>query len=205
VPLSSVLDTFTDGSAPRDLNVYNAANWGNKTISADSVARTATSNLCGSTAAAAESSGYWKTFNSPNLEVFATITTKPANGGFLELSARIQNPNSGNENCYHLAIFPVAGTDTWELWKHVGGTGTQISVVSTTELTAGDVASMTVISNKISFFQNGVQLGATVTDNSVVGAGTIGLRYSDNTTRLDDFGGGPIASATSLPVHLPFT
>ena len=197
MPTTPVLDTFTDGSAPRDLTVYDPAHWGGKTIGADSLARTATSNLCGSTAAAAESSCYWSGVNAADVEVFATVTTKPANGAFLELSARIQNPGGGSETAYHLAIFPVAGTDTWELWKHIAGSGSQISVVSTTELNAGDVVSMRIVGNKISFYQNGVQLGSTVTDNSISGNGFIGLRYSDNTTRLDNFGGGSIASSSS--------
>jgi hypothetical protein len=192
VPTTPVLDTFTDGSAPQNLTVYDAAHWANKTINADSIARTATGGTCGSTAAPAESSAYWSGVNAADVEVFATVTTKPANGAFLELSARIQNPASGSETAYHLAIFPVAGTDTWELWKHVAGAGSQIAVVSTTELNAGDVVSMRIIGNKISFYQNGVQLGSTVTDNSITGAGFIGLRYSDNTARLDDFGGGSI-------------
>jgi len=186
-----VLDTFTDGSAPRALSTYDGTNWGGALISGDPTCDTQAGGTI--TASSGTASNVYKTVSAADVAVFATCTTKPANGEFFELALRVSNEGTASPTMYLLAIFPVAGTDTWELWKCVAGSPTQVTNFATAELNAGDEVGFVAVGNTLSVYQNGVCLG-TVTDTSITSAGKAGVRISGTTCRLDDFGVG-----TDLP------
>lgn len=199
-PTAPILDTFTDASAPRNLDTYNPL-WTVNFVSLDSSVspQTVVGGTVRNESGGVNTNAKRTDISVADVEVYATVIVKPTNGSFFELGARIQN-SFGTLNCYWLAAFSNVGSDTLELWKVVSGTFSQVTVVQTAEFAVNDQIGMSLIGTTITFYKNGSQVGSPVTDSSVTGAGTIGLRFADNNTcQLDDFGGG--APVTEPPVR----
>lgn len=183
-----VLDSFLDASAPRDLPTYNAA-WSAPAVFGEFTPKT---TVVGAITGIASNptSAHYPSVSRADLRLFATVVTKPADGSWFELLARVQNPNSGTLNAYLLVGFANSGTDTIELWKVVGGSFSSVAVFQSADYSAGDIFVLDLNGTAISAYKNGVQIGSTITDSSVTGAGTVGFRLLDNTGALDSFGIG---------------
>lgn len=199
---AQLLDSFTDASAPRDLTTYNGA-WSAPAVSGEFSPKTtaggAVTGLAGNL-----TSAYYPSVSQADVRISATVATKPANGSWLELLARVQNPGTGALNCYLLVAFANAGTDSIELYKFVGGVGTQLRVFQSAEYSAGDVLALDVTGTTISFYKNGVLIDSG-TDLTVTGAGTVGIRLLDNSGALDNvaIGGGVSDAATVTTGGVP--
>lgn len=191
-PSSPVLDAFTDGSAPRNLPTYNAS-WSAPTLVEGTPQTTVGGGV--KSGGAPPSSAHWTPVSLADVEVFATVVTKPADGSFLELTARVTTPGA-SVNGYALAAFAVAGADTVELWEFTAGFGSPVATVQTAEFAVGDQLGMSLIGNTIRLYKNGAQIGSPVTNSLHTGAGNIGVRFGDATGVLDNFGGGaPVVPA----------
>lgn len=94
------------------------------------------------------------------------------------------------------------------VYKFSAGTPTEIFVRATTWV-SGDILKISVETNgsnaDIKVYQNGTQLGATYSDTtSVLTGGQIAVHYlwgNTRATKLDDFGGGDLASGGSALIR----
>jgi hypothetical protein len=190
---TTVLDSFTDASAPRDLTAYNAA-WSAPVFTAEPSPKTTGGGI---TSVAGTSSAYYPAVSQADVRVFATVTTKPADGNWFELLARVQNPGAG-QNCYALVGFANAGTDSIELYQFTAGAGAFLGVFQAADYSAGDTFALDISGvsplTVATAYKNGVQIGTVSNLSFVNGAGSVGVRLADNVGVLDDFG---IGSGTS--------
>jgi hypothetical protein len=193
---SALLDDFT-GADETPI----ATNWSGPIYSGTGEMRRLSNQLAGQ-AAAAHSTGYYDiaTFG-PDCEVYGTYAAFLNNNNYINLYARIANPNSGSLNGYQLEVLYLSGSaDTWKLSSIVAGTVTQLGATMTQDVTAGDSCLLECIGDQISAYYKsgggGWTLIGTRTDSSVTAAGYLGAALFGNTPsmRLDDFSGGTLTS-----------
>jgi hypothetical protein len=148
---------------------------------------------------------YWTLATFTETEVFGTIQNKPASG-YIDLVARIQNPNTSTDTHYSLEITIVAGTDTWDLYRVVSGTGVLAASFTATEIANGDQIGMEVLGSGATVTVNAYHkpsagawtLIGTFADTDasrITGAGYIGIETNQSVLGLDDFGGGEVVTS----------
>lgn len=204
-PTTSVLDTFTDASAPRTLPTYDPTDWadyqaveGGGLVYSTTVSGTAKRPSSGNTAAC-----YWQTISAVDVEVFIDIVT----GTSLQYSVdcRIANPTDftgSTWNAYQL-LYTKAST-TLAIVSVVSGSATTLATYTQT-VSAGDSIGMSAIGSTITAYYKPsggawTTLGS-VTDTSITAAGFIGVQNIGTTFEFDNFGGGaPVAPAVLPPL-----
>jgi len=196
-PVTSVLDTFT-GTNGADLPVY-SANWSAQTgaVNLEIQGNAATSS------SAALGANYWNVSNfGPNCEVYATISTKQADGDGLDLVARAQQESSlSTLDGYGLELQVVAGTDTVAIIRIDNGTGTVLGSAVGQEIGAGDALGLEIIGNTLMLYRkpsggSWATLGSLQTDSTYPNAGKLELLLVNTVVRVDDFGGGTIPAGS---------
>lgn len=194
-PTTSVLDTFTDGSAPQGLQVY-SANWATGTL----FPNTWITNADGTAhSQGADTGNGWTTTYGPDVEVYCTITAKGADGTYLALYARCSDFGSTTIDGYEAEIDFASGTDTVKVSKITDGSFAFLTggnPVATQEFSVGDAFGFEIIGNSLKVYRKPSggswgQIGSTLTDSTYTGSGRIGLQGSGN---IDDFGGGTVVS-----------
>ncbi len=143
----------------------------------------------------------------PDCEVYCTVAVKPgSNSGFGWLHARIQQVGSAAADGYVIRIVEVvAGTDTVEIYRLDNGSFTLLGSAFSQELAAGDSVGFEAVGSTLSVYYKAsagswTSLGSR-TDTTYASAGYIGIGGATNTAfRLDDFGGGTVATGQSVNV-----
>lgn len=143
-------------------------------------------------------------------EIFATLTVVPGNANFFNLFARTTNiPTS--PTCYMVRwIYNNAGTDTIRVFKRVGSSS-QLGADISQDLAVGDRLGLEVTGNSTTTLNVYLSVAggswsniATRTDSTspITGAGYLGVEWTDNLGRLDDFGGGTVSTGSGAPGDL---
>ena len=198
-PVTAVLDTFT-GTDDTALPTY-SANW-KDTSEADLEIKgnSATGTIGGNC------SNYWDTAYGPDSEVYATMATKSPNGEALVLALRVTTP-AGPRNSYDLVIAPQAATDLFWIQREDAGVATELGARMNQEFASGEKVGLEMIGTTLQAYRHAAgawaAMGTTRTDSTYSAAGNLLLYVSDVTVRLDDFGGGTIASSASPAQYLP--
>ena len=188
-PSTSVLTTF-DGGDEDPLS--EGGNWAGPTdLSGETAQLEIVSNQVTCNAAAIGSSHWLGGTYGPSCEVFATIATIPgAAAKSVILSLRLANIGTDTTDGYS-ALFQNAGpTDQAVVYRVDDGAITPLgTVIPMPELVNGDVCGARMLGNTVFLFKNGVGIGSR-TDTTYTAAGRIGAAGTDDTYRLDSFGGG---------------
>lgn len=142
----------------------------------------------------ATSNMHWHETFGPHCEVFVTVATLPGGAKNVTLFLRLQNAGTATPSGY-VAVFVSATPALLIYSRNDDGVGTTLGATEEFTWTAGDVMGLRMIGNKLQAYQNGVALGTGRTDSTYAAAGKIGLGGNDTTLRLDDFGGGTLASS----------
>jgi hypothetical protein len=203
-PTTSVLDTFTQADGAL------SGSWTNDPFGTTQPAPTVATNAMafGTFGCAA----WWNvsTFGADS-ETFCTISTKPANGDFLQVFGRIQTPGSTAGDAYKVELGAAAGTDTLDFYRVINGVDTAVGTTTSLEFNVGDKIGLEVLGTGATvtlncYRHNGTSwsLAATMSDTDalrIVSAGNIGVGLFQTTAtgRIDDFGGGTVAAATAAP------
>lgn len=187
-PTTSVLDTFTRA----DENPV-ASGWSGPMFTGEQQLQVTSQQL---RAPSGGGNSYWSssTFGA-DTEVYCTIPAQALAGAFLQLFARTTNiPTS--PQCYMARLIFASGNDTVRLFRRVGGVSTQLGADITTEdFALNDKFGLEVIGTNVSAYRytagSWTQIG-TRSDSNISGTGSIGLEWTDNVGRADDFGGGTV-------------
>lgn len=146
-------------------------------------------------------------------EVYIDIVTKPANGNYVWLYARLQTPTTSGFDGYELQCNALAGTDTIELYRCVNTVFTLLATY-TVEFASGDSVGMDVTGTgatvAVTAYRrpSGGSWGAVGTYNDtnwnrITAAGYVGLGGGgDSGWRLDNLGGGTVVTATETIPYL---
>ncbi len=180
-PLTAVIDDF---------NRANGAIGGNYTIPTGVGSMNVSSNTA--VAAAANAIAIRNTLSYQAVEVYATLSTKPADGNVALLFWRtVQVGAATTIDGYILRITAVAGAgnDTIMVQSMTNGVPTTIGATITQEISAGDVLGIRMIGSSIEVFRNGTSLG-TRSDSTYTATGQIGIGLSATSGAWDNFGGG---------------
>lgn len=200
-PTTSVLTSFT-GSDEDPLS--EGGNWSGPILSARGRGIRSSNQRRPGTTGNATKQDYWTPATFTETEVFATIASKGAsNGHYVDLWARIVEPNSANLDAYLLEVTVATGSDTWVLWRFNNASAASIATLTATEVAVGDQIGLEVTGT-----------GATVTLNAyhkpsagswtlvgthgdsdasrITSAGYIGIETAATLWYLDDFGGGEV-------------
>jgi hypothetical protein len=113
-----------------------------------------------------------------NSTVEADVTANPA-GGFAGFVSRYSGPGDQNMYWAGLSTFPVFGNTQAQIWVNVGGNWIKLAGVSVAS-GAGKLKLVTN-GNTLSLYLNNV-LTLQVTDNTLTGPGTVGIRGSAGAT-----------------------
>jgi Putative Ig domain len=146
---------------------------------------------------------------SSDIEVFATITSKPGDGGAAALVFNLQQEGSSGWDGYYLTWDALSGTDRLRFEKIVnnGVPGTDLASMNL-EMASGNKLMVRRIGSEMRAYVNqgsGWTLRLTATDSTLIG-GKIGALLRDSNGRLDDFGGGfPVGSEPPPPVEITTT
>jgi Putative Ig domain len=151
----------------------------------------------------------YRTFGYPSdVEVFATVTSKPGDGGGVALLFNLKQEGSSGWDGYFLAWDALSGTDTLRFRKIVNGVPGPDLASTNLEFSSGDKLLVRRIGNEMRAYVRqggGWTLKLTATDSTLSG-GKIGAVLRDSNARLDDFGGGfPVGSEPPPPVEITTT
>lgn len=202
-PGLAVLDDFNRANGAL------GANWSGPTYSGDT-ALSVISNTAGGNSSTFFDSNWSASSFGPDTEVYATLSTVPANGNEAYMHARIQSPNTAGMDCYELSCVMASGADTLSLRRVIDATPTEIATRSVT-VSSGDRIGLIVfgtgatVTLQIWYSSGGAgawtQQGADVSDTNasrITASGRIGLGTQNNAARWDNFGGGTITKAPPL-------
>lgn len=182
-PVTKILDNFNradEGPPP-------SSSWTNTELGGIAVI----GNLVGSPAGDAQSN--WNTSFDARQECFATLKAVPPNGQ--GISQIVRNVSVSLNATNHYEVFWVsqaAANDVAQIYKYNGSyvqLGADVSLGG--EMAVDDVLGIRVVGTTIEVFRNGVSI-ASRTDGDVTGAGFLGLYFSEESARMDDFGGGSL-------------
>lgn len=117
------------------------------------------------------------------VKVTVTGTSAGAGGGLAVRCA------AGAKTFYRVVVNKAASANV-EVAKFVAGAFTSLGTRTTTWVD-GDTLQMRIVGTSIYVYQNGIQLGALITDSALT-SGNAGISYSSTVTTmtLDDFEGG---------------
>lgn len=138
-----------------------------------------------------------------NQKVFVTVHTKPANTKFLGLWTRVANPNTASMSGYFalLVTLPDAA-DLWRVYRVEDNVEAQLTGDAFAELETGSRWGLKSVGDTISLWMEvaGVwcRVGTWVDPDPLLNAGFIGLGASDQVSRANDFGGGPLEAESGL-------
>ena len=150
---------------------------------------------------AAASNSYWSasTFG-PNSELHFTRTTEVAAGQSFGFGIRLVNIGAATTDGY-LGIHVETGTDFFRYLRLDDGVSTQVGSDQSIELAAGDDIGLDIFGTTMTAYYNtggGWTAVTSVTESTYTAAGNIGIRLSDTTGRIDDFGGGTIYALSKI-------
>lgn len=151
------------------------------------------SNVCA--ANAANSVTYWnvQTYG-PDSECYCTISTKATNTNSIGVYVRLKDVGSvATVDGYALFGFTSAATDTLQIQRVDNGVATTLGANVSQELSNGDTILLRARGSTLELERNNL-LVTTRSDSTYTVAGNIGAAITDTTGRLDDFGGGNVAS-----------
>ncbi len=205
-PTTSVLSSFT-GADEDPLSEGGA--WGGQIQSGSIGNLRRLSNQAAPSSSAGTSQSYWATSVGADQEAYATVATKPADGDYVAVWLRAQNPGSGTAVGYQCVMIAADGTDKFQVWRmSSGGSYTQVTdgtLDATQEFSSGDSFGASIDGTTITLWHkpsagSWTQVGQG-NDSNISGDGYIGLdaSHAGASTRLDDFGGGAISSGPSAP------
>lgn len=198
-PTKAVLDNFT-GTNGTDLQVY-SANWASPPTGG--VAMEIQSNSATGTGAGSNNTAFWVTSFGPNTEVYATVSTKPADGSIVLLFSRgVQETSLTTADGYCLRFAPAAGTDAISIQRLDNGAQTTIGAAISQEVSAGDAIGMEIEGSTLRAYYKAsggswAQLGTDRTDTTYSAAGKAGMFTTSTAVRLDDFGAGTMTHTAS--------
>lgn len=195
-PTTSVLDTLQGASL--------SANWTTGGVLGDAASMSEDAN--GAFEASGSASAYWNpvTFGADS-EAFVTMPVLPSSSGNVAVWVRITNPPSATVTGYFLRCTP--STSTFDLRKKVAGGASASLTTFTQAFSAGDSFGLSVSGTTLTaWYKSGAgawtSLG-TFTDSSIAGGGNIAFSIgSSAVTRMTNFGGGTIVTATASPPSL---
>lgn len=180
-----------------DFNRANGAIGANYTIPTFAGGMNVSSNTA--VAAAANGLAIRNTLTYQDVEIYATLATKPSDGNIATLFWRtVQVSSAATLDGYALIMTSVAGAsnDTLQVQSVTNGVGTNIGAAFTQELNNGDVIGIRMIGATIEVFINGTSLG-TRSSALYTATGQLGLGFLSTSGAWDNFGGG-------TPLSLPF-
>lgn len=178
-PNTGILSTFTGTNGTQPTNFTDIA--GDTEIQSNALTGHSTG----------DSTALWGTgYTNNDMEVYYTISTKPANGQYATMYIA-----NGSYNGYGLVFAAVAGTDTFQLYYLVGGAlGSAISASLPQELASGDLIGMKISGSTITIWYKPSAGSWTLLDTEVDATysdcNQIAIGLSDTVIRIDDFGGG---------------
>lgn len=136
-----------------------------------------------------------------NMEVFCTVSTKPAANDWVFLNLRINNNDTASAfvSAYFMVVYTTlagaGGHDQWQIVRQDAHPAT--IAVANHDYAAGDRIWFTAIDNVFTGYHDngsGFTQVLQATDSTYNNDGFISVQVKENLARIDDFGGG------SLPV-----
>jgi hypothetical protein len=161
-----------------------------------------------------DNSSALETVNSPSFaddqwaSVKLSTLSPPTSFGGAWIILRAASP--GTDTYYFCGFIYYADTLYTEIWKSVAGEATNLSGVTTTTWSSGDVLKCSVVGTSISLEKNGVQ--QTSTTDSDISSGRPGLRINLETAgnggavtdvQLDDFTASDVFGGASVVRRRP--
>jgi len=191
-PSTSILETFTDTDGV-DLTVH-SSNWSILGASLGITDGEIQGNA--GTESTGDSANYWNVANfGPDCEVYATISTKPADDRSSYLGLRMKD-ETASFGGYAVGLNAFAGTDTFGIYRIDNAVATLLGSAVNQEITNGDACGLQARSGTLELFYKatgGNWTSLTIqADSTYPNAGKIAVIWLTNTVRLDDFGGGSI-------------
>lgn len=191
-PTTGILDTF----AGADANPI-TTNWTSPARTGDQNLRIVSNTLRNEFQGAEGSAYYDLSQFGPDCEIYATLTTKPANDDQVRLYLRLKDVGTANIDAYEIRLTGLVGTDSVQIFRVDDNSATLLGSGFTQEFASGDALGGSVIDSTISAFRkpNGGQwtlIGSEV-DSTYSGPGFLGVKMSQSDPSspvLDDVGGG---------------
>lgn len=92
------------------------------------------------------------------------------------------------------------GTDSYIVYTNLAGTDTLLQNVSSS-FTGLDIIEIRAIGSSISAYKNSVQIGTTQVDTNIT-SGSAGIRLFDNNDKINDWEGGDLSDAVTIPIYV---
>ena len=138
----------------------------------------------------------------PDSEVYITISVLPIDISDVNLRLRLVGQAGALASSTHYLAHIVrndVGGDSVVIFRKNGGATTQLGLVTTINLVVGDSFGFERVGNTLTVYQKPAAGSWSVVVSAVDGsplsqvAGNISVDVTDNTSRLDNFGGGTVA------------
>lgn len=153
-----------------------------------------TGNQCTANITLGFCENYWNTSFNADMEAYATMATRPADGESFSLFVRVVDIGGVNPDGYNIRfVRDDADSDTLEILRVDDGSGATLGAVVNQDLSDGDSIGIRAIGDR---FEAWINTGAgwtklfDRTDGTYSAGGVIDLITSSATTVVDDFGGG---------------
>lgn len=195
--------TLTTGDTNFTANVYGDGEVSPRILGYQ-VARTTAGNSGG----LSESAYYNAATYGPDCEVFVRVAAAPTSGESFDLVYGAKSPATAGMDGYVLYLSNASGVFTWELDRVVDQNFVPIGSASQT-VSSGDWVGVSRQGIMHTLWYRPVggawtQVGTTIPDSTVTGAGNIGMAVFGTNVRLDQFGGGALVATDSIIAQTDF-